>query len=231
MTQFTAKAAIPYAELTDAPNMQTYAQGLASSIDGQVIAKYATVTDRNTANPSPTPGDVCYCADTDALYVYIAAAAWIFLYDKTIVKAADTVYTSVTTTALDPHLQFFVEASSKYRFAFTVFTTCSSTTPDMNINFQLPTGASVTAGMIVPSPSGTAFSDHTVNMNAQVDQTSPAAQVAGAGLSASGTTNFIMGMVITSSSGTFGIKNAQNVSSGTSVTVQAHSYVEYSKVG
>jgi len=231
MTQFSAKAGIPYAELTDAPNIQTYAQGLATAIDGQVIAKYATVTDRNTANPTPTPGDVCYCADTDSLYVYIASSAWIYVFDKTIVKAADTVYTSNTSVTLDPHLQFPVEGSSKYRFSFTVFGTSGSTTPDLNINFSLPSGGSVTAGMVAPSPAATSFSDHTVNMNAQIDQTAPSTQVAGLGQSGTGTTIVVIGMLVTSSAGTFGIKNAQNVSSGTSVTVQAHSFVEYSKVG
>ena len=231
MTQYTAKAGVPYAELTDAPNMQTYAQGLATVLDNQVIPKYATVTDRNTANPAPTPGDVCYCADTDALYVFIANSSWIFLYDKTIVKATDTVYTSTTSVVIDPHLQFPVEASSKYRFAFTVFGTSASTTPDLNINFALPSGASVTAGMVAPSPAATSFSDHTVNMNAQIDQTAPATQVAGLGQSGTGTTVYVIGMVVTSSAGTFGIKNAQNVSSGSSITIQAHSFVEYSKVG
>lgn len=231
MTQYTAKAAVPYAELTDAPNIQTYAQGLATMLDSSIIAKYTTVTDRNTANPTPTPGDLAYCSDTDALYVYRNTSVWVYAYDKVIVKSADTTYTSTTTLALDPHLQFSAEASSLYRFEVTLFVTSGSLTPDLNISWQLPASATVTVGMVVPSPAGTAFSDHTVNMNAVVDASSPATQVGGLGFSATGTTMMFSGCLVTSSAGTFGIKNSQNVSSGTSVTVQARSFMEYSKVG
>jgi len=78
MTQFSPKAAVPYAELTDAPNIQTYAQGLATMLDSAVVPTYALLSTRDAANPSPTAGDKCYVTETDGLYVYSSVAvAWL----------------------------------------------------------------------------------------------------------------------------------------------------------
>jgi hypothetical protein len=60
MTQYTPKAAIPYAELTDAANLQTYTQALATVLDSAVVPVYPTRTDRDAANPAPSTGDVCF---------------------------------------------------------------------------------------------------------------------------------------------------------------------------
>jgi len=60
MTQYTPKAAIPYAELTDAANLQTFSQGLATVLDSAVVPVYPARTDRDAANPSPSTGDVCF---------------------------------------------------------------------------------------------------------------------------------------------------------------------------
>lgn len=69
MTQYTAKAGIPYAELTDAPNIQTYAQGLALAIEPMVTPVYASTVSRDAANPIPTEGDKCY-VDSKGLFLF-----------------------------------------------------------------------------------------------------------------------------------------------------------------
>jgi len=78
MTQYTPKATIPYAELTDASNLQSYTQALTSTLDQITVPTYPLLSDRDALNPSPTAGDKCYVAETDGLYMYSGnIATWL----------------------------------------------------------------------------------------------------------------------------------------------------------
>lgn len=116
MTQYSQKALIPYAELTDAPNIQTYAQGLSTVLDSMVLPNYALLTTRNAQNPSPTAGDSCYVAETDRTYIYSSSVgAWVYMTPWTKYKTVLTTRTG-TSRSDDPHLTFTLEASSVYRY-------------------------------------------------------------------------------------------------------------------
>ncbi|MGI5245410.1 hypothetical protein [Dactylosporangium sp. CA-139066] len=70
MSLNTPCSAIPYAELTDIPNMQTITQNMATALDTKVIPKFASSTARNAAIPSPVTGMACYRTDTKQFELY-----------------------------------------------------------------------------------------------------------------------------------------------------------------
>lgn len=100
MTQFSQKAAIPYAELTDAPNIQTYAQGLSTALDTMVMPNYATRTTRDATNPTPADGDCCYVVADKRQYLFYNGV-W---NNQTIVRGTELIsfssldFTTVTVT-------------------------------------------------------------------------------------------------------------------------------------
>jgi len=73
MTTLTPKGSIPMAELTDAPNMQTYTNALGTQLDTMIVPKYSFLTDRDAANPAPTDGDMCYVAEVGVFMQYKAS--------------------------------------------------------------------------------------------------------------------------------------------------------------
>ena len=70
MSANTAKAGLTYPSLSDAPNVPSSIQTIASQLDGMVIPKYASSSAQATANPSPTAGDMCFRSDLNAYQQY-----------------------------------------------------------------------------------------------------------------------------------------------------------------
>jgi hypothetical protein len=75
VTAYTAKSSLPYPSLSDSPNIPSSMQALAAQLDGILVPKYANNIVMNTANPSPTVGDMCYRTDIQA-YCQYDGAAW-----------------------------------------------------------------------------------------------------------------------------------------------------------
>lgn len=75
MSTNTAKAGLTYPALSDQPNVPSNLQTLAGQLDGIVIPKYSNASTMNSANPTPTAGDMCYRTDLKA-YMSWDGAAW-----------------------------------------------------------------------------------------------------------------------------------------------------------
>lgn len=95
---------IRYPELTDAPNIPTHIQNMATDLDDLCIPKFANVSARDTAIPSPTDGQHCYITGEDKLYFY-HATQWIPYYqDILYTKTANELLGNSTTFQNDNHL-------------------------------------------------------------------------------------------------------------------------------
>lgn len=94
----TPIAGLRYKTLADSPNGNLLGQDLATDLDHKVIARYATVAARDTANPTPIAGDMCFCSDYMELYAY-NGTTWISAIPRTITITGDQSWTSNTTFA------------------------------------------------------------------------------------------------------------------------------------
>lgn len=70
MGTFSAIANLPRPSLTDLPNGPTAFNSLTDALDKLVIPRFANVTARNAAIPSPVSGQHAYLDDNDTLTVY-----------------------------------------------------------------------------------------------------------------------------------------------------------------
>jgi len=232
MTQYTPKAAIPYAELTDAANMQTFGQALTSALDNIVSPKYALLTDRNAANPSPSGGDCCYVGETDKYYIYSSAVgAWI--YNTPWVKYKPTgTGRSGTSQADDPHLTFAVEASSVYKFSMSLAFIMSAANAGWVNTLSTPASATVMMMGVSQSTVDNGFTAQG-NFASTAGLQSSVVTASGGDLysaSSPSTPSIQSGTLITSGAGTFACKWAQHISNGTTTLVSG-SWMEIIKIG
>jgi len=72
MSTTFGKASWPVPALTDAPNITTAVQAIATQIDPFVVPKYASSALQAAANPTPADGDQWYRTDTSTGYKYRA---------------------------------------------------------------------------------------------------------------------------------------------------------------
>lgn len=91
MSANTAKSALTYPSLSDAPNIPSAMQILANQLDGIVIPKYPGAGNQVLANPTPTAGDMCYRTDL-AAYQQYDGTAW-----NTVTNGAWQAYTPTWT--------------------------------------------------------------------------------------------------------------------------------------
>lgn len=140
MAGTTPVSALPYAQLTDSPNINTASQGIATALDHLVVPKYATVGARNTANPSPTAGDLCYVT---ALGVHESynGSGWVYLYPKTTVLGSTfTVTNSSTLADVTGWTGIALEAGSTYTLSGCMFLSSTSTAASIKVNLQSDVG-------------------------------------------------------------------------------------------
>jgi hypothetical protein len=71
----TPKSGLTYPSLADPPNIPSTLSTLTNQLDGIVIPKYASLTAMNTANPTPTIGDMCFRTDLLS-YMSYDGVAW-----------------------------------------------------------------------------------------------------------------------------------------------------------
>ena len=234
MTQLTPKASLPYAELTDAPNMLTFAQGLTTQLDALVPSKYSTVASRDSANPSPTQGDLAFCNDKDMLYVYSGdTASWVWSYPKVKYKASDTTRTSTTSRTDDPVLTYNIETNSVYTWEAYLIWSCASIAAGGGwvYNLTAPAGANFCYSSLNISTAGTGFNDVTMNVVADLLGSATTGSGGDAYGSSGGISQHSAGIVTTAgTSGTFALNWAQHVSSSNGTVLRAGSYMKLHKV-
>lgn len=234
MTQFSPKASIPFAELTDAPNMQSYSQGLSNSLDTMVIAKYALVADRNASNPSPTPGDMAYCADTDEFYKYSGnTLSWVGVAPRSFYKTAATSRNTTTTPTIDPDIQCTMESNSVYHYKMDLVYFQSAGTPGVRLDLVIPSGGTASFAPLGPGTGTSSFNDivcFPANPLVADIVTTAMATGNGTATTTNGFTILISGVCVTSSGGTFGLSWAQQVSAGTNSTFQPGSSMLVTKI-
>lgn len=218
----TAKAALPYPALSAVPNVPSDMQALANATDPLVIPKYATTTARNTANPTPTAGDLCYVTNVSLYYYYSAdATAWVgFSPVTTIYKTADESRSSTTTLTNDGGanpLIWNVQANSQYHFEGTVYFQTTAN-PGFKTHWAQPGGCvyriehmyntTVPAFFWGYDTSGTYdhYCDNTVR-----------------------TYGFRGTITTAGTAGSFGLQWCQTTSNATATTVFAVSFVKYMK--
>ena len=232
MTQYTPKAVLPYAELTDAANLQTFGQALTTVLDGIVSPKYALLTDRAAANPSPSGGDCCYVGETDKYYIYSGTlGAWVYNTPWVKYKPSNT-GRSGTTTSDDPHLTFAVEASSVYKFSMglafftstsgagwvtTLTVPASSTVEQLGVSQSTVDNGFTAQGNFASTP-GLASGVTTGSGGDLYNATSPAVS------------SMQSGILITTGAGTLALKWAQHSAAGTTTLVSG-SWMEILKIG
>jgi len=233
MTQYTPKAVLPYAELTDAANLQTFGQALTSTLDSIVSPKYALLSDRTAANPTPSGGDCCYVGETDKYYIYSSTVGnWIFNTPWCKYKPTGT-GRSGTSQSDDPHLTFAVEASSVYKFTMGLaFITSAVNAGWVN---TLSTPASSTVEMLGLSLATTESGFNAVTTNFASTpglQSSPTTASGGDSYNSTalGIPSIQSGVLVTSGAGTLAVKWAQHASAGTT-TLVAGSWMEILKIG
>lgn len=105
MSGTTPVSKLRYATLGDAPNANILSQNLATDLDHVVIPKYATTSARDTANPSPTDGDVCYVNTKGYMSYSSSASAWGLMFSAggPKMQAFSTVWNTSTGSAT-PHI-------------------------------------------------------------------------------------------------------------------------------
>lgn len=78
MSATYGKASWPIPSLTDAPNMTTAIQAIATQLDSFVRPKYASSAAQTAANPTPADGDTWYRTDQSMGYAYRGGNALTF---------------------------------------------------------------------------------------------------------------------------------------------------------
>jgi hypothetical protein len=233
MTQYTPKAVLPYAELTDAANLQTFGQALTTVLDGIVSPKYALLSDRAAANPSPSGGDCCYVGETDKYYIYSSTVgAWIYNTPWCKYKPTGT-GRSGTSQSDDPHLTFAVEASSVYKFTMGLAFITSAAGGGWANTVSVPASATVEMMGLSLATTESAFNAVTTNFASTPGLQASASTASGGdnyNSTGLGIPSIQSGTLVTSGAGTFACKWAQHASSGTT-TLVAGSWMEIMKIG
>lgn len=136
----TPIAGLVYPALTDDPDIPADIHTLASSVDTQVVPRYATTTARNAAITSPTEGQMCYCIDTKELYIY-NGSAWVGTMRRRVFGTADQTVTNSTTLVNSTWCALSVEANSRYIAEGEICVAqAGTTTGDLKIAWTAPTG-------------------------------------------------------------------------------------------
>lgn len=81
MGTFSAQANLPRPSLTDLPNGPAAFNSLTDALDPLVIPKFASVTARNAAIPSPVAGQVCWITALRRLEMYDSVSGWVAATD------------------------------------------------------------------------------------------------------------------------------------------------------
>ena len=77
MSSTTPVASLPYADLTDAPDANTMSENLANALDHIVVPKYTSTSNRDSANGSPTAGDIAFISGTTPpMFTYYVSGGW-----------------------------------------------------------------------------------------------------------------------------------------------------------
>lgn len=128
----------------DPPSIEDAVGTAVNQIDGRVLAIYSTTGARDSANPTPTPGQTCYVSGTDEVYIR-RGSAWVGLAPRFFYKtAAETVSASVTYQN-DDHIAAPVEINSKYFFRLILHYTAPQTSGRMKTTWSVPSGTGVFA--------------------------------------------------------------------------------------
>lgn len=167
MSGTTPVSSLRYATLGDSPNANTLSQNLATDLDHLVIPKYANSTARNTANPTPTTGDLCYV--TSVGYQTYTGAAWVTLggMSERRINLADVpgtagVQTYNTNSFADvTSFGFSLVASATYDFTWHIVYGFAAT-PGIQVQFTTPAGANIEWSGLSLDPSVTGASTGTM---------------------------------------------------------------------
>lgn len=143
-------------------------------------------------------------------------------------KTVDESITSSTATQDDDHLSIAVGANETWEADFELYCSAGSSTPDINISFNAPTGAAGRWGVTGPDPAATTSIVQTVFRSSAVFGT-------GAGFDFGLTTAVapIRATVLIRNGATAGnltLRWAQSVSDAAAITIHVDSYVKARKV-
>jgi hypothetical protein len=213
--------------LGDPSNIESAIHTIANAFDSMVISRFSTPAARDAAISAPVFGMCCAVSSTQEIMFY-NGTGWAGAIPRVIRKTANTIRSSTTTLASDPHLTFSVESNSSYLVKTHFFIGCTSTTPDFKFNFAMPSGAIYNNMVHGPAPGMTDVLDSNMNVFWNGSGTTPDVVfgLANGWIGALAFTSF----VISSTSGTVALQWAQNVSSGSSVTLGGVSFMEVLKV-
>jgi hypothetical protein len=125
--------------LADQANIESATHPLANAIDSLVIARFSTLTARNTAIPSPTFGQMCSVSATGELYMY-NGSAWVGARPRFKYKAVEEQVVNSATLQDDNDLWFTAEANSIYAATWVLSVFSASSTPDIRIQYAIPAG-------------------------------------------------------------------------------------------
>jgi hypothetical protein len=192
-----------------------------------VAALGGTVPFVSTARPAGmVDGAAGWEIDTRLPYRYSTTAAKWLREPVDLYKTADTTYTSTTTLANDPTLQFAGEANCTYTFQFMIGF-LGTVTPKYKWTPNYPTGAVGHFTRVALDSSGVQFNDFAATI-------SPGSLVTvsqGTGAATTGTLLIHGTVFFGGTAGTFAWQAAQNVSNGTSSNTLKGSWLRYRQVG
>jgi hypothetical protein len=210
---------VPYTTVT-AGSTITAAYGNANIRD-QVITPFASVAARDSAITVPVNGMYATTTDTGWLWRY-NGTKWL-REPVTVMKTADTSWTSTTTLSDDPALTFPVDANAKYQFVITIGAITVSTSVGLKTALTFPALARCDygrAGLVLTAY----FNDW---------QQNPASGVTGTWSTAASVATIIYdGFIVTgATSGNVTIQAAQGTSNASSAWILQGSSIRYRQTG
>lgn len=146
MATTTAINAIPIPELTDPPHINNSIAPLANQIDTRMVARFSTVSARNTAIPTPTAGMMAWCTDMGELYLY-NGTAWVSARPRTVYKTVVEYRSGTTVFSNDNELFITIEPNSTYLMNFMFSYDGSSSSADIKFQWNASAGVTTIAGL------------------------------------------------------------------------------------
>lgn len=241
MTTFSARAALRIPELSDGPpNINTAVGNAVNDIDKVVIPVYSTFAARNSANPSPTPGQFCYVTTTDEqgrVLMGYNGSEWVnyFRSEQYVLKWASSSRANTTTPTDDPYLVLPMQTNADYEFEIVGYLS-ADTSSDCRVHMAYPSGCTIWWGLFgAPGTTWTASSGDGPVGGASMklgDQSTFSGPVAMGGTSTSIPLTFIAkGICKTGvNAGNLRFQWAQNNSNGLGVEIRAGSYMKLKRL-
>lgn len=199
-----------------------------SYLSHQVVPRFTTVANRDSAISSPTVGQMAWCDDMKELYIRSAATStWVSAIPRTYVKPSDTSRASTTTFSADPFFTGIPLEASSYYVAKMCFFLDGDSAGDFKQSATY-TGTLTTNSLnaIFADTSNTA----TNNTNLHLDSITWLAGCFVGTFTGNQSILFGTSRLSVSTAGNFGIQWAQGSSNVTATILRAGSFISLRKV-